>query len=108
MECLIDAYRRVDSKTWKIGTVGDPGRDGVDRGTGVNQCGGLSLGDLDRDADRGDRFVRGEFLIRFDYDGLFYRLDLDNGYGGMFLASVRAFSGYVPWLTALETDTGLP
>ena len=105
---MVDAYRRVDSKTWEIGTVGNPGRDGVDRGTGVNQCGGPSLGDLDRDADRGDRFVRGEFLIRFDYNGLFYGLDLDNGYGGMFLASVRAFSGYVPWLMALETDTGLP
>jgi len=67
-----------------------------------------SLGDLDRNADRGDRLVWREFLIRFNYDGLFYGLDLDNGHGGMFLASVRAFSRYVPRLMALETDTGLP
>ena len=69
MKRLADAHGRADWEVWEIDMTSNPGRDGVDRGTSVNQCPGPSLGDLDRNANRGDRLVWREFLIRFDYDG---------------------------------------
>jgi len=91
VKCRANAHWRADREVWKISMTGDSGGDSIEGGTSVNQCRGSSLSNFGRDVNTGDGLVQGRFLIRFNYVGLLYKLDLNNRSGSLYLGLVKTF-----------------